>query len=55
MMAFFRRFLTDTRGASAVEYGLIAASIAVAMIVAVSTFGEHPQSAYSSVTVSADD
>ena len=51
MIQFIRRFLADTRGASAVEYGLIAASIAVALIVAVSTFGEHPQSAYSTVQV----
>ncbi len=52
MIAFFRKFLCDTRGASAVEYGLIAASIAVAIIVAVSTFGEHPQTGYGTMQVS---
>ncbi|HEY1096967.1 MAG TPA: Flp family type IVb pilin [Alphaproteobacteria bacterium] len=44
MMAFLKRFFADTRGASAVEYGLIAASVGVALIVAVSTFNERPQS-----------
>lgn len=52
MIQFLRRFLKDTNGASAVEYGLIAASIAVAIIVAVSTLGEQPQSAYGTFQVS---
>lgn len=44
MITFLKAFLNDTRGASAVEYGLIAASVAVAMIVAVSSFNERPMS-----------
>jgi Flp pilus assembly pilin Flp len=51
MKQFLKTFLKDTRGASAVEYGLIAASVAVAMIVAVSSFNERPTSSiYASVT-----
>jgi pilus assembly protein Flp/PilA len=42
MKKFLKAFMSDTRGASAVEYGLIAASVAVALIVAVSTFNERP-------------
>jgi Flp pilus assembly pilin Flp len=50
MIAFLKSFLAETKGASAVEYGLIAASVAVAMIVAVSTFSESPSvSSYISV------
>ena len=55
MITFLRRFFSDTRGASTVEYGLIAASIAVAIIVAVSTFGEQPQSAYGTFHAAADE
>jgi pilus assembly protein Flp/PilA len=35
-------FLKDTSGATAIEYGLIAAGIAVAIIVAVQTTGTKP-------------
>lgn len=42
MKQLLKAFWHDTRGASAVEYGLIAASVAVAMIVAVSSFNERP-------------
>ena len=55
MISFIRRFASDTKGASAVEYGLIAASIAVAIIVAVSTFGEQPPSAYGTFHASAEE
>ena len=39
MMAFIKRFLADQSGATAIEYGLIAAGISVAIIAVVSTVG----------------
>ncbi|MEQ9662794.1 MAG: Flp family type IVb pilin [Parasphingopyxis sp.] len=38
-MKFFRKMLKDSKGATAIEYGLIAALIAVAAITAMSTLG----------------
>lgn len=39
MRNLFSRFVKDESGATAIEYGLIAAGIAVAIIVAVNTVG----------------
>lgn len=39
MTKFFKRFANDESGATAIEYGLIAAGIAVAIITAVNTVG----------------
>lgn len=39
MMKIFSRFRNDESGATAIEYGLIAALIAVAIITAVTTLG----------------
>jgi len=39
MKKAFSRFLTDESGATAIEYGLIAAGISVVIIVAVNTLG----------------
>ncbi len=39
MTTFINRLLTDERGATAIEYGLIASLIAVAIITVVSTLG----------------
>ncbi len=39
-MNTFSRFLTDESGATAIEYGLIAALISVGIIAAASTVGE---------------
>jgi pilus assembly protein Flp/PilA len=39
MHAFYLRFLRDRRGATAIEYGLIAALIAVAIIAGISATG----------------
>jgi pilus assembly protein Flp/PilA len=36
-----RKFLQDESGATAIEYGLIAAAISVAIIVVVGEIGEH--------------
>ncbi len=50
MTAFLLRFLQDDRGATAIEYGLIAAGIAVAIIVAVQTLGTNLNTTFSSVS-----
>jgi pilus assembly protein Flp/PilA len=42
-MALITRFVADDRGATAIEYGLIAAMIAVACIVAMTTLGGSVQ------------
>ena len=39
MMNFISRFLSNESGATAIEYGLIAAGISVVIIVAVNTLG----------------
>ncbi len=49
MRAQVLRFITDKSGATAIEYGLIAAGIAVAIIVAVQATGTSLQSTFTSV------
>lgn len=44
------RFFTDRSGATAIEYGLIAAGISVAIIVAVGTLGTNLNTTFSSVS-----
>lgn len=39
MTTIFRKFATDTKGATAIEYGLIAALIAVAAVTAMGSLG----------------
>ena len=41
MMQFVQRFLREEEGVTAIEYGLIAALIAVVIIVAVDTIGNE--------------
>ncbi|MFT3998518.1 MAG: Flp family type IVb pilin [Asticcacaulis sp.] len=41
MTKFFNRFLKDESGATAIEYGLIAALIAVALIVVIGAVGTN--------------
>ena len=38
-MQYFRKMLKDSKGATAIEYGLIAAGLAVAIIAAVNSVG----------------
>ena len=52
MLQVLRRFLDDDRGATAIEYGLIAAGIAVAIIVTVENFGTQLNTTFSSVSSS---
>jgi pilus assembly protein Flp/PilA len=51
-VAVFLRFLGDDRGATAIEYGLIAAGIAVAIIAVVAGLGTALNSTFSSVSSS---
>jgi pilus assembly protein Flp/PilA len=44
-----RRFLKDDNGATAIEYGLIAALIAVAIVTALTTLGTNLSGLFSSV------
>ncbi len=50
MRRLFRNFLRDESGATAIEYGLIAAGIAVAIIVAVQGLGTALNTTFSSVS-----
>ena len=46
----FKRFLRDERGATAIEYGLIAAGIAVAIIAVVQGLGTNLNTTFTSVS-----
>ena len=45
----FRRFIDDQAGVTAIEYGLIAALIAVVIIVAVTAVGTDLQATFSTI------
>jgi pilus assembly protein Flp/PilA len=49
-MSKFVRFLQDESGATAIEYGLIAAGIAVAIIVVVQSVGSGLNTTFTSVS-----
>jgi len=48
-MKFFKKFVRDTKAATAIEYGLIAALIAVAAIGAMSAVGTGVSNTFNSV------
>ncbi len=48
-MKLFARFVRDDSGATAIEYGLIAALIAVVVITAVTTVGTNLSSTFNTV------
>ena len=50
MSNFIQRFANDQTGATAIEYGLIAAGISVAIIVAVNALGTKLNTTFSNVT-----
>jgi pilus assembly protein Flp/PilA len=50
MKSLVGRFLTDVSGATAIEYGLIAAGIAVAIIAVVQGVGTKLKSTFQSVS-----
>ena len=49
-MHLIRRFLQDESAATAIEYGLIAALIAVVIITALSTIGTRLNTKFNSIT-----
>jgi len=49
MNKFFNSFFKDESGATAIEYGLIAAGIAVVIIAAVTSVGSNVSSAFTKV------
>jgi pilus assembly protein Flp/PilA len=50
MKTLVRCFLNDDGGATAIEYGLIAAGIAVAIITAVNTLGTNLNTTFTSIS-----
>lgn len=50
MMKLVMRFLADDTGATAIEYGLIAAGISVAIIATVQALGTNLNATFSSVS-----
>jgi pilus assembly protein Flp/PilA len=50
MRTLISRFMKDENGATAIEYGLIAAGIAVAIIAVVQTVGTNLNTTFSSVS-----
>jgi pilus assembly protein Flp/PilA len=50
MKSLILRFARDTSGATAIEYGLIAAGISVAIIAVVNTLGGQLQNTFSGVS-----
>jgi pilus assembly protein Flp/PilA len=51
-MTNFREFLKNNKGATAIEYGLIAALIAVAAVTAMSALGEKVSETFNNVKTS---
>jgi len=49
MKSLFARFVKDESGATAIEYGLIAAGIALAIITIVNGLGSNLQSKFTSI------
>ena len=49
-MTTIKKFLHDEQGATAIEYGLIAAGIAVAIIAIVNTLGANLNNVFKSVS-----
>ena len=49
-MSIVQRFLRDEKGATAIEYGLIAAGIAIVIVAAVNGVGQQLQTTFGSVS-----
>jgi pilus assembly protein Flp/PilA len=49
MLGLFKKFLVDESGATAIEYGLIAAGIALAIIAVVNGLGTKLNSKFTSI------
>jgi len=50
MKSLFRRFVRDQSGATAIEYGLIAAGISVVIITVVNTIGGQLNNTFTNVS-----
>jgi pilus assembly protein Flp/PilA len=50
MLTKFRQFLADESGATAIEYGLIAAGISIAIIAVVNGLGTKLKTTFSSIS-----
>lgn len=50
MPTLFRRFLFDTSGATAIEYGLIAGLISVVIITALTTVGTNMRGKFNTIS-----
>jgi len=50
MLAYIKTYLSDTRGATMIEYGLIAALVAVVLIVALTALGTGLGDMFNNVT-----
>jgi len=48
-MSFLRSFVRDERGATAIEYGLIAALVSVVIIMALTTLGENLRDTFNEI------
>ena len=48
-MSFLTRFLRDEEGATAIEYGLIAALVSVVIIVALTTLGGNLRNTFNEI------
>ncbi|MHA7969356.1 Flp family type IVb pilin [Rhizobium terricola] len=55
MTKIFARFLKDESGATAIEYGLIAALISVALITGASTLGNSLDNKFSGLATTLDN
>jgi pilus assembly protein Flp/PilA len=53
-MSSFRRFVKDDSGATAIEYGLIAALVSVAIIIVLGTLGNNLETTFNSVAKELD-
>jgi pilus assembly protein Flp/PilA len=51
-MTLVKRFITDERGATAIEYGLIAAGISIAIITVVNNIGTSMNDKFGSISSS---
>ena len=54
MSKFVTRFLKDESGATAIEYGLIAALIAVVLVTALTSLGTSLSSAFGTISTKID-
>jgi len=54
-MTFFKKMIRDEAGATAIEYGLIAALIAVAAITAMSALGDQLSTTFNQVATEMED